>query len=210
MLTLDRAMRRTVADLSGIAREFVIPERDNGPRPQATYATVFETELVRGGIDGTTEFTEAEGSTTTLDARSQLPVAASYRIEFYRDGARGAARACWQRMVTEAGETTARLNGVVFGDIGELRHMDDVVADEYEQREFLRGEGAVRQHLDGSGRFLRVDADCDKSGLRSGDLGGHLHVPGYVRGYETGTSGAGPAKALFVISRPLSTARNSL
>ena len=89
VLTLDRAMRRTVADLSGIAREFVIPERDNGPRPQATYATVFETELVRGGIDGTTEFTEAAGSTTTLDARSQLPVAASYRIEFYRDGATG-------------------------------------------------------------------------------------------------------------------------
>ena len=131
VVTLDRGVRRAVADLSGIPRPSVIPENTADPRPQTLYASVLDvSESWQGGESATYD----DPTDGTLRVRNRMPVAASYQACFYRAGARDAARACRQRMVSEVGLSTARNIGVVIGTVGEIKRLDEPVADVFEER----------------------------------------------------------------------------
>ena len=145
--TLDRAMRRTVARLSGIGDQWVIPENNDGPRPQvAPYASVLEKSLRYAGGEG--NFYSETGDGETLDAVNKIPVAVTYECCFYRTGARDAAKICLQQMTSEVGRQVARSWGIRLGNTdAETRRLDEVVADDWEERVSFEVEVLVDQRI---------------------------------------------------------------
>ena len=125
--TLEEAVRGYVALGSGLDFDtHVLPGNDNGPAPNELYASVL---LVRSRQDGMGAF-----QTDGTDALTQTSVQERYSVQWYRTGAKDAARQF--RLWTASAEAQEYLleTGLALVRTSEVRQIDAIIADAWEER----------------------------------------------------------------------------
>ena len=136
-LTLDLRVQQSIAALSGLPGSQVIRGNEDHPRPSGLYATYLF--MYDSGNDSWTNYLDVvddnrQVDETALDAESVIPVVSAYSINFFRTGARDAARRCRHMMRSKVGRETVRGFGLTLGDIADVRNMDMMIASEHEER----------------------------------------------------------------------------
>lgn len=123
------AVRRIVADGSGLASSAVIPGNDPHPAPQHMYATVL---LIASWSDG------GAFETPTFDeeghAHALLVVGSRFSVQWYRQGAVQAAQRFRLWSETQDGADAMIGRGLLYERCGEVRRIDYVISSNFEER----------------------------------------------------------------------------
>ena len=119
-------VRAFVASGSGLPSGSVIPGNDKGPRVKSAYASVLEVTDMRRAYPDLRQ--AADGTVTTTQRRTM------YSVQWYRAGALDLARefAAWAE--NELGLAEAERIGVRVVFPLEVRRLDEIVADSFEER----------------------------------------------------------------------------
>ncbi len=132
-LDLDRIMRALVREATGLGSDFVMPGNENSPAPNTPYATVLRITEIQDGIDSTRyraiPNNDTQVTAITTGCRSDL-----YSIQFYREGAYDLARTCRQYIHTPLGELFLQTNNISWRRSSEVRQIDGIISDKWEQR----------------------------------------------------------------------------
>ena len=131
---VERALRGVIAEGSLLRSERVRPGNSDGPAPTELYATVLAISEQTPALPWT-QYTPADGD--QLDARVGMVVRASFSVQWYRAGARDAARRCRLWLRSELGHEAAADAGLVMGRIGPIRQIDQIVSESWEERSGL-------------------------------------------------------------------------
>ena len=124
---LEREIRSLVASGSGLLPDHVIPGNGDGPSPDGLYASVV---LIHEDIDGIPS-TSFEVDT---DSRQLASVRGRYSVQWFRDGARDAARSLSVWTSSPEGLTQAARTGLTVMRVSDVRQLDDIVSDAWEER----------------------------------------------------------------------------
>ena len=125
--TLEEAVRGYVALGSGLDFDtHVLPGNDNGPAPNELYASVL---LVRSRQDGMGAF-----QTDGTDALTQTAVQERYSVQWYRTGAKDAARQFRLWTATPEAQEYLLETGLALVRTSEVRQIDAIIADAWEER----------------------------------------------------------------------------
>lgn len=125
---VDRAVRRLVAEGSGIEGSLVIPGNDPHPAPQSLYASVLLYNSMTNGMFQTQH--DALGEPQEY----LVYVAATFSVQWFRRGAvEAASRFRMWAETPEAAETMAA-RGFLYMRCGLLRRLDAVISSNYEER----------------------------------------------------------------------------
>lgn len=132
---LDDLVQRIVAELTGMDGTRVIPGNDDHARPPGLYATYLS--IYDSGNSTWTDYIEPADPTADVDWESGMPVVSMYSIQWYRAGARAAARRFRHVARSRFGREAARAIGLTLGSIDEVRKIDTVVPGGFEERSSL-------------------------------------------------------------------------
>ena len=125
--TLEEAVRGYVALGSGLDFDtHVLPGNDNGPAPNELYSTVL---LVRSRPDGMSAF-----QTNINDGLTQSAVQERYSVQWYREGAKDAARRFRLWTATPEAQEYLLETGLALVRTSEVRQIDAIIADAWEER----------------------------------------------------------------------------
>ena len=129
---LERRIRDYVAAGCGLEPRLVIQGNGNGPASQELYASVVLIHQDTRGIPHTL-IKELEGG-AGLCAGTMATVRDRYSVQWFRAGARDAARhfALWA--YSPAGLAQATSTGVTVLRVSDVRQLDDVVSGAWEER----------------------------------------------------------------------------
>ena len=129
---LERSIRAYVAAGSGLASSQVIPGYTDGPAPNGLYASVLLINEAIQGIPGTIFNLSESGQ--GLKAPVRATVRASYSVQWFREGSRDAARRFSVWASSPAGRELAAARGLTFLSVSDVRQLDDIVSDAWEER----------------------------------------------------------------------------
>ena len=128
---LDEVVRDYVAMGSGLDSDTdVIPGNDGGPSPNHLFATVLLVEDESPGVPFV-RHTDVEG---VLRSQTLRAVAARYSLQFFRTGARDAARQLAVWVSSSAGRDEALRQHITVRRVSGIRRLDRLVDDEWEER----------------------------------------------------------------------------
>ena len=131
---LERDVREYVAKGSGMEPGKVIPGQTSGPAPSNAYATVLLiSELPDGFVWTRNEGVDRDGS-PGIDATVYESLTLSYSVQWFRTGARDLARTFRLWAQSPAGILNAERRGLTFYRTSEVRQIDDIVSEEWEER----------------------------------------------------------------------------
>ncbi len=137
---LDRAVRAFVAAGSGIDPKNVIPGDDNNPRPNVLYATVKPITDRTIGVPQEVYRPGAGNPNTEVDVHISSWESPVYSVQFYRDGARDAAkRARLYAHNPEARRILAQ-SGLAWRTASDITNINDLLSTKYEERVALTME----------------------------------------------------------------------
>ena len=128
--TLERAVRGYVAAGSGLESRRVLPGNRNAPASNDLYATVL---LITASVRGI-PYTLYEGDGELVDASTIGTVGARYSVQWYRRGARDAARRFGVWTSSPKGVDFANARGLTFMRVSDVRQIDSIVSDAWEER----------------------------------------------------------------------------
>ena len=145
---LERAVRAFVARGSGVDGKWIIPDDARGPSPPARlYASV---KLVSSRQRGSTPSTTYADGALEVEARQRITKRTIYSVQWYRPGAADAAEdfRSWALSLDLGAMADATGFSITWPDdmdwppftvqdVGEVRDLDQVVSDEWEQRRAL-------------------------------------------------------------------------
>ena len=133
---LERSIRAYVAAGSGLASSQVIPGYADGPAPNGLYASVLLINEAIQGIPGTIfNLSESgQGLKAPVRATVRATVRASYSVQWFREGSRDAARRFSVWASSPAGRELAAARGLTFLSVSDVRQLDDIVSDAWEER----------------------------------------------------------------------------
>jgi len=143
---LERIMRAFVSEGSGIASDAVIPGNDNAPAPKGLYATVLQMANAQVGIDAK-KYITVDGDDTVIDTKVNGWRIATYSVQFYRTGARDAAKAFRQYAHTPLGELFLQKNNLGWKQSGDVIQLDNKINGKYEERAALEIEVRFNETL---------------------------------------------------------------
>ena len=129
---LDDAVRAFAAAGSGLDPNQVIPGNDGGPVPDGLFASVL---LIHQAIDGIPETPlrlSAEGE--RLDAETHANVRTRYSVQWFRTGAHDAAKRLSVWASSPTGRDLASSLGLTFIRVSDIRQLDDIVSNAWEER----------------------------------------------------------------------------
>lgn len=129
--TLERAVRGYVAAGSGLEPKQVVPGNGNPPASNDLYATVLLITSAGRGVPYTLYQDAAPGH---IDATTVGTVLARYSVQWYRKGARNAARRFSVWVSSPQGRGHSAAQGLAFLRVSAVRQLDDIVADAWEER----------------------------------------------------------------------------
>lgn len=129
--TLERAVRGYVAAGSGLGGNRVIRANGDGNAPDGLFASVL---LITADTLGVPWTVYREGDGDTLDASTVGTVGARYSVQWYRGGARDAARrfSLWLR--SPEGVERANAAGLSIKSVSGVRQLDAIISDAWEER----------------------------------------------------------------------------
>ncbi len=127
----DRLVRNWIAAGSGIFGTNVIPGDDNKPRPNNLYATVKRMEDVTVGVD---DEVYRGGDTDTVDIFTTGWRIARYSVQFYRVGARNAARRARRYPYTPLGREFLIRNNLTFKNATDIIDLNTITSSKIEDR----------------------------------------------------------------------------
>ena len=128
--TLERAVRAYVAEGSGLESKRVAAGNRNAPAPNDPYATVLLITASGQGIP----YTLYEDDEDEVDASTIGTVRARYSVQWYREGARDAARRFAMWSWSPRGVDVATARGLTFLRVSDVRQLDAIVSDAWEER----------------------------------------------------------------------------
>lgn len=133
-LTLERAVRRFVEDGTQLTPrgQNVIPGNDGGPAPNGLYASVLAISQAGDGVPYHTSSARPDGE--TLDIQTINTIRATFSVQFYRKGARDLARRFAVWCSSPSGNTAALESGLTFLRTSEVRQLDSIISDDWEER----------------------------------------------------------------------------
>ena len=153
-LTLGRAVRKFVNDgtqLSPVGQK-VIKGDDLGPRPNGLYASVLVISQAGEGVPYQTSSVNRDGD---LDIQTINTIRATFSVQFYRAGARDLARRFVVWCSSASGlEAAAELN-LSFVRTSDVRQLDAIISDDWEERAGLDLELGYIESLTESTRIIR-------------------------------------------------------
>ena len=161
--TQERAVRGFVAAGSGLAPKLVRPGNDNGPAPGDLYATVLLITADGQGVPYTLYQDVGQGQ---LDAATVGTVRARYSVQWYRQGARDAARRFSLWAYSPTGLDRAASQGLTVLRVSAVRQIDDIIADAWEERAGLDLDlGYTYTLIDTINTFGAVGVEITAGGL---------------------------------------------
>ena len=130
--TLERMVRAHVAVGSGLETRRVIAGNIGRPSPDGLYATVL---LINQAIQGipSTRFALSDAS-GLLDAPTQATVRDRYSVQWFRAGARDAARRFSVWVSSPMGLDYMAARGLGFLKVSGVRQLDNVISGAWEER----------------------------------------------------------------------------
>ena len=130
--SLERAVRAYVAAGSGLEPRLVRPGNQRGNVPDGLFASVL---LIHQTIEGipATALSLTEDS-LSLDAGTLATVEDRYSVQWFREGARDAARGFSVWVYSPEGLQTAQDNGLTLRRVSDVRQLDEVVSGAWEER----------------------------------------------------------------------------
>ena len=141
-MTSGLAVRAYVAEGSRLPggghldRSLVIPGNDTSPSPVGSYASVL---LISELPDGFTwsnleSGMRADDSGTTIKAKVFESIQLSYSVQWFRKGARDLARSFRLWSQSQMGIQGAAFHGFTFYRTSEVRQLDEIVSEKWEER----------------------------------------------------------------------------
>ena len=127
----EARIRKFVATGSGIDSKWVIPGNDNAPSPRAPFASVL---LITDNADGLPAIREADEGDDDVRLHNTRDRRATYSVQFYRKGAHENASKFVAWAVSDVGNLAAEEFGFRAQRVGDVRQLDDVVSDDFEER----------------------------------------------------------------------------
>ena len=124
---LEASIRSYVAAGSGLRSQVVIPGNDVGPAPQELYASVLLIHQEIRGIPANIFDGEAEG-------RTLATVHGRYSVQWFRSGARDAAFRLAVWISSSVGLEAAVSRGFTMLRVSDVRQLDELVSDAWEER----------------------------------------------------------------------------
>ena len=125
----ERSLRQFVAMGSGLPGMRVIPGNDKvGPSPKMLYSTVLLVSAMNDGMPS--EMYRGDDETQLV----RYVQSATYSVQWYRDGARAAGDRFKAWAESTAGVTESERLGFRYMGCGDIRQIDDIVSDAYEER----------------------------------------------------------------------------
>ena len=109
----------------------VIPGNRRGPSPNVLYATVLAIGLTSDGVPYRTHATSANG---LVDVTTVNTARARYSLQWYRKGARDAARRFAVWMYSPAGYEAAQSAALTVALASEVRQLDAIISAAWEER----------------------------------------------------------------------------
>ena len=130
---LERAVRSYVAEGSDLAAASVIPGNPKGPSPKGLYATVLSISELPEGYPWNRE-AERNAASVSAPVDTFESVDIEYSVQWYRSGARDAARLfrLWAR--SPMGIDAAARRGLTCYSVDGVRQIDAILSEEWEQR----------------------------------------------------------------------------
>ena len=128
--TLEEDIRRWVAAGSDIDDRFVIPGNKDAGSPNRLYATVL---LITPSLRGTAWKRTLTVNGQTVE-RTRAFAEDLYSVQWFRDGARDAARrfSVWSQ--SEAGRISASVRSFTFMGVSRIRQIDSIISTKWEER----------------------------------------------------------------------------
>ena len=131
-IDLEDAVRGFVAAGSGLDLNQVIPANDGGPAPTDLFASVVLIHNAIEGIPATVSRLTEDG--LSLDAGTLATVEDRYSVQWFREGARDAARSFSVWVYSPEGLQSALDAGLTFRRVSDVRQLDEVVSGAWEER----------------------------------------------------------------------------
>lgn len=129
-MAIERVVRAYVAEGSGLASAAVIPGNDSGPSPTEPYATVL---LVASRQDGVNPARcRVEGGEVRATVLSSIE--STWSVQWYREGSRDRARAFRLWADSPLGVLDAGRRGLTFRRCSDVRQIDEIVSETWEER----------------------------------------------------------------------------
>ena len=130
--SLERAVRAYVAAGSGLESGQVKPGNGNWPSPSDLYVTVLLIHQTIQGIPATALRLTGDG--LGLDAETLATVEDRYSVQWFREGARDAARRFSVWVYSPEGLQSAQDTGFTLLRVSDVRQLDEVVSGAWEER----------------------------------------------------------------------------
>ncbi len=130
--SLERAIRGLVAAGSGLEPRRVRPGNADGPAPSGLYASVLLIHNAIEGIPATAMSLASDG--LSLNAPTVATVRDRYSVQWFRDGARDAARRLSVWVYSPEGLQSALDAGLTLLRVSDVRQLDEVVSTSWEER----------------------------------------------------------------------------
>ena len=131
-IDLEDAVRGFVAAGSGLDLNQVIPGNAGGPAPTDLFASVVLIHNAIRGIPATASRLTGDG--LSLDAGTLATVEDRYSVQWFREGARDAARRFSVWVYSPEGLQSARDTGLTLRRVSDVRQLDKIVSTAWEER----------------------------------------------------------------------------
>ena len=132
--TLERAVRRYVAEGSGLEKINVIPGQVGGPSPTGPYATVLLIDEAAEGQEWTRDERVERAGEPTADVTSYESVRVDWSVQWFRKGARDLARTFRFWAQSPLGVQAAAERGLTLYRTSGVRQLDAIISEAWEER----------------------------------------------------------------------------
>ena len=146
--SVDTAVRAFVAAGSGIDPQNVIPGDDNGPRPNVLYATVKPITDITVGVPQEVYRAHPTSPDTMVNVHISSWQTVDYSIQFYRTGARAAAKQFRLRPHNPEGRRILAQAGLVWRNASDITNVNAVIASKFEERVALTAQFRYTETID--------------------------------------------------------------
>ena len=152
--SIERLIRSYIAEGAGLVSRLVIPGDQSGPAPTDPYATCLLLDSRQAGVNPT--WGEFDGD--QVQGRTIVSIRGRYSVQFYRSGSRDRGERFRRWADSPLGVLAAGRRGLTFLECGEVRQIDSIVSEAWEQRVALELSLGYSQRVEQAlGRIEGID-----------------------------------------------------
>ncbi len=151
---LEDTVRGLVATGSGLDFNQVIQGNDDGPTPDGIFASLVLIHQATEGIPSTAMRLTADG--LSLDAPTVATIRGRYSVQWFREGARDAARRFSVWVYSPRGLQSAQEAGLTVRRVSDVRQLDEVVSAAWEERAGVDLDLGYRQAITETVDYLQA------------------------------------------------------